>query len=123
MAEERGRPTVMTSENIAKLEEAFLNGGTDSEACFIAGIGTTAFYDYCKENPDFTERKEALKQMVKYQAKKNVVEAINGGSLSLSQWFLEKRDDDYNPKNKTEHSGALILNTIDEFGNNTPAQV
>ncbi|MDE2098551.1 MAG: hypothetical protein KGL39_14955 [Patescibacteria group bacterium] len=121
--EERGRPTVMTAENIGKLEDAFSNGATDSEACFIAGIGTSAFYDYCKENPDFAERKEALKQMVKYQAKKNVAVAIRDGSLSLSQWFLEKRDEDFNPKNKTEHSGALILNTIDEFGNNATPQV
>jgi hypothetical protein len=37
-----GRPTVMTAERIAVLEQAFLNGATDEQACFIAG--TVAAY-------------------------------------------------------------------------------
>lgn len=86
-----GRPTVMTEEVIAKLEEAFLNGATDREACFIANISKDSLYDYCKLNPDFSDRKEDLKDMVKYQARQNIVGAIKNGDKPLSQWYLERK--------------------------------
>jgi hypothetical protein len=101
---ERGRPTVMTSENIAKLEEAFLNGATDKEAMFIADISSSTFYDYCKENPEFAERKEALKDMVKYRARQNIVSAINDGDKTLSQWYLERKAKDEFSQ-RTEQTG------------------
>jgi Ca2+-binding EF-hand superfamily protein len=56
-----GRPTVMTQETIQKLEQAFAFGSTDEEACFYANIGKSTLYDYIKANPEFSERKEALK--------------------------------------------------------------
>lgn len=87
-----GRPTVMTEEVIGKLEEAFSNGGTDKEACFIAGIHPDTLYVYCKENPEFSERKEQLKEMIKYHAKTNIANAIKfDKSTSLSAWYLEKK--------------------------------
>lgn len=69
----------MTPEVIRKLEDAFLIGCTDLEACFAAGIGKTAFYVYCQENPDFAERKEALKQNPVYEARKVILDAIRDG--------------------------------------------
>ena len=60
----RGRPTIITPEIIAKLEQAFSLGCSDLEACIYADIGKTALYDYQEKNPEFTERKEALKQKV-----------------------------------------------------------
>lgn len=104
-----GRPTVMTTENIAKLEEAFLNMATDEEACFIADISETALYDFCRENPEFAKRKEALKNKVKYNAKMNIAKAIGTGDKTLSQWFLERRDSDYKPKQETENKGGVNL--------------
>lgn len=86
-----GRPTVMTPETIAKLEEAFLNGATDKEAIFQANISSATFYNYCEKNPDFVERKEALKDQVKYRARRNIVKAIEEGDKTLSQWYLERK--------------------------------
>lgn len=86
-----GRPTVMTPETIAKLEEAFLNGATDKEAIFQANISSATFYNYCEKNPDFLERKEALKDQVKYRARRNIVKAIEEGDKTLSQWYLERK--------------------------------
>jgi hypothetical protein len=88
---EVGRPTIMTPETISKLEEAFLNGASDKEAIFLANISSSTFYAYCQDNPDFSERKEALKDMVKYQARQNIVNAINNGDKPLSQWYLERK--------------------------------
>lgn len=103
MAKE-GRPTVMTEETLRKLEEAFLNGATDKEAIFQADISSTAFYDYCKENPDFAERKEALKDQVKYRARMNIVKAIEEGDKQLSQWYLERKVKNEFAQ-RTEHTG------------------
>lgn len=86
-----GRPTVMTPEVIAKLEEAFSNGATDLEACFLANISKDALYDYQNKYPQFSERKEALKEMVKYQARKNIVGKIKDGDVPTSQWFAERK--------------------------------
>lgn len=105
---EPGRPTVMTPEIISKLEEAFLNGANDKEAIFLANIGSSTFYEYCKSNPDFAERKEALKDMPKYTAKMNIVSKINKGDVSTSQWYVER-------KIKEEFSNRTDLNLTGEL--------
>lgn len=90
MAKE-GRPTVMTSETLRKLEEAFSIGASDKEAIFVADVSSTAFYDYCKEHPEFAERKEQLKDMPKYKARKNINKAIDDGDKNISTWYLERK--------------------------------
>ncbi len=100
-----GRPTVMTEESIAKLEEAFSNGATDLEACFLAKISKDSLYRYQQEHPEFCERKDALKEMIKYQAKKVVKEAIEEGDKQQANWYLERKgkDEGFNPR--TEITG------------------
>jgi len=88
---EIGRPTVMKPEAIAKLEEAFSNGASDLEACFYANIGKDSLYRYQKEHPEFSERKEALKEFIKYQAKKNIKMKIESGDTEISKWYLERK--------------------------------
>lgn len=111
--ETRGRPTIMTPENIAKLEEAFMKGLNDQEACLYAGIGKSTLYNYCQENPDFMERKEQLKNHLKMRAKLNIEEEINKGDKPLSQWYLERRaKDEFSIKQEVEHSGDLPVKII-----------
>ena len=99
-----GRPTLFTLETIAKLEEAFLNGATDKEAIFLAQVSSAAFYNYEKNNPEFVERKEGLKDMVKYKARMNITGAINMGDKTLSQWYLERKAKDEFAQ-RTEQTG------------------
>ena len=103
-----GRPTVMTPEIISKLEEAFSIGATDKEAIFVANISSTTFYKYCQENPEFAERKERLKDMPKYKARKNIVDKINSGDVPTSQWYAER-------KAKEEFSNRTDLNLSGEL--------
>jgi hypothetical protein len=98
-----GRPSVITEDILRKLEEAFSVGATDIEACFLANISKTTLYDYQKKNSEFTERKEALKDMLKYQARVNVSKEINKGNLEASRWYLER-------KAKEEFSSRQDLN-------------
>lgn len=93
-----GRPSVITEEVVRKLEESFSIGAPDNEACFLAGISRTALYEYCQANPEFADRKEQLKELTKFQARKNVSGAIKAESLNIglakpemSQWYLARK--------------------------------
>lgn len=94
MANKVGRPSVMTEEVIGKLEELFVKGLSDREACLIANIHPSTLYDYCNANPKFTERKELLKEQVKTQAKLNIAEAIINKDADMSKWYLERKAKD-----------------------------
>lgn len=107
-----GRPTKMTEKTIKKLEEGFLIGLSDREASLFADITPATLYAYCEKFPEFSERKELLKEQVKIRAKQNVSNAIESGDKTLSQWFLERRDKDFKPKQEVENSGALTVNVV-----------
>lgn len=43
-----GRPTVITPTTVRLLEQAFKDGLSVSEACFVSGIGRTTYYTSIK---------------------------------------------------------------------------
>ena len=86
---EMGRPTVITELVLHKLEEVFALDGTDEEACFYAGIAPRTLYNYQKENPEFVQRKEALKEKPILLARRTAVENLN--TLAGAHWYLERK--------------------------------
>ena len=103
-----GRPLSIDDITLKKLEDAFSNGATDVQACFLADISGQTLYNYQKAHPDFIERKQALKDMIAYQAKIKIKQAITEDKNSLTaQWYLDRRDADFKPKQ--ELSGELTL--------------
>lgn len=80
----------MTDEVIRKLEEGFIKGFSDRQACLFADIAPSTLYKFCQEHPEFSERKELLKEQLKLRAKMNIAAALNEGNLSLSQWYAER---------------------------------
>lgn len=93
---EMGRPTVLTPEVVQKLEHAFSIGATDIEACFYAGISRGTLYNYQKENPDFLDRKEMLKEKQVLKARTVIVQALQEGDKNIAKWYLErKRKDEF----------------------------
>jgi hypothetical protein len=104
---EAGRPTVMTDEILRKLEEVFALGATDQEAIFYAGISKTAFYDYCKEHPEFAERKEDLKEQPILKARRTVVANLDKPDMALK--YLER-------KKKKEFSPSLEVDATVNLG-------
>lgn len=88
--EHEGRPTIMSEAVIKKLEEAFLVGASDLEACFYANISHQTLYNYQNANPEFVERKRLLKQKPVLLARQTVVQKIStDGKLALK--FLERK--------------------------------
>lgn len=87
-----GRPKKLTPEVIQKLEEAFLMGCTDLEACLAADIGKSTLYDYCNANPEFSERKEALKQNPVYLAKGIQLKELVDGNSQTAQKVIDRKE-------------------------------
>lgn len=69
-----------------------MNALTDAQACLRAKIGVRTLYDYCEQNPEFSQRKELLKKEVSAMAKENLVKSIKKGNLQISKWWLERKE-------------------------------
>ncbi len=90
MSEPVGRPTIMTPETISKLEHAFSIGCSDIEACFYADISKSVLYVYQDANPEFKDRKEALKANPIMKARMSVYNKLDEDA-DLSLKFLERK--------------------------------
>lgn len=88
-----GRPTVMTPEVLAKLEEAFAWGCSDVEACLWADIAPATLYKYQDSNPEYSERKAELKETPILLARKSVVSNLSK-DRELALKFLERKKKD-----------------------------
>ncbi len=82
----------MTPETIQKLEEAFLMGCPDLEACLFAGVSKTAMYEYQAENPEFAERKERLKQNPFLQARRVQMKDLEESNSAIAQKVLDRKE-------------------------------
>lgn len=96
----------LTEDQISKLEEAFLNQASDAQACFIAGISQQKLKRYEEINPNFEKRKEQLRSLVKYQAKKNITEKVMSGDVEISKWLADRVLKDEGYSTRQEHTGA-----------------
>jgi hypothetical protein len=87
-----GRPTVMTETCVGKLEEAFLHGCNDTEACLYADISRSSLYDYIERNPDFTDRKETLKQSPLMRARVILSQALDDKDLATANRVIDRKE-------------------------------
>ena len=114
---------VHIDDNVLKiLEDAFSKGASDVQACFLANISTQTLYNYQKENPTYVERKEALKDMIKFRAKQVVVSEIEKGNVQQANWYLERKDKEFKPKQDLTTDDnpftPVMVKFIDDKGNN-----
>ena len=105
------RPAIMTDEVLAKLEEWFAMWFTDNEACLYADINPSTLYRYIDKNPEFSKRKEILKDQPKMKAKMNIVQSINKWDLTDSKWYAERKiKDEFSLKQEVEQSWNINYN-------------
>jgi NADH:ubiquinone oxidoreductase subunit E len=120
---EVGRPTKMTPDTLRKLEEVFAIGGSDSEACFYADISKETLYAYQREHPEFTDRKEALKEKPILKARQAVVKGLDNYQNAMD-YLKRKRKKEFG--DKVELSGdeahPILVKFIDE-DNKYPSRV
>lgn len=105
-----GRPNKITQDILAKLEDAFMKGHSDEEACLIAEIDPSTLYRYCEKYPNFASKKEVLKKNVTLLARRNIYEKIKEGDVELSKWYLERRaKDEFSPKQIIDNADLVEL--------------
>lgn len=112
-----GRPTVMTPDVLQKLEDAFTNAFTDKMACLYAGISERTLYEYCEANPEYSQRKELLKNSPDLIAQKQLIAGLN--TTQGARWWAEHRMEDFRPKSEVKHSGKIQTQDVTEL---TPEQ-
>ena len=115
-----GRPTVMTSEVIEKIEEELKNGATLQQAAFLAEISLKTLYNYFDSNPDFKERCSLLQNLVSYRARKNIKEKIEKGDIETSKYWLDRKDKDFKPKGDLTSDNEALQPVLVKFLNGEP---
>lgn len=116
-------PSKYTPITIGKLEQAWMLGCSDSEAAIFAGISRASLYNYLREDPDFKERRDLLKNWHSLMARRNIGMALarpadhglSHSSIELSKWYLEKRNrDEFGPDKKEALSpGDSLASSFD----------
>jgi hypothetical protein len=102
-----GRPTVVTPEVLAKLEQAFGMGCSDKEACLYADISMDALYNHQNRNPHFAEWKAILKEKPVLKARNTVVTSLN--DPENAKWYLERKTHgEFNARQALELTGSKM---------------
>lgn len=120
-------------EIVAKLEAAFANDATIEQACFEAKIAPSRYWNYKKKNQEAVNAWEMLSQQNQLKAKSNIVARIYKGDIELSKWYLERRSNEFMPKQKQHLADAegdkldvpsVIAEAINRaYGKGSPADV
>ena len=93
-----GRPTKMTENTVKKLEEAFLMGCSDLEACLFADISHQTLYTYQEKNPEFVERKRTLKENPVMVARQSVLKGVAEDSTLAFNFLKAKKSNEFAEK-------------------------
>ncbi|MBU0472086.1 MAG: hypothetical protein KKF65_05655 [Nanoarchaeota archaeon] len=99
---------------LQKLEEAFLMGCTDREASLAAGIAPSTLYEYQNKNPEFTERKQALKMNPIFIARRTVVENLDKDFRFALRYLERKLPEEFGLRNRYEFQGPKEAPVITE---------
>lgn len=92
-----------TPEVLNKLEQAFAIGATNNEACFFAGIAESTYYEWCKADPELSERHKGLKDRPVLKARKCVIDALDANDVPTAKWYLERmRKNEFSTQVNTE---------------------
>ena len=87
-----GRPTKMTPETVQKLEDAFIKGCTDTEACCYAEVSIRTLYDYCEKYPEFSHRKELLKDDPTMKAKFIIYDELVSKNVNQANRVIDRKE-------------------------------
>lgn len=104
-----GRPTKVTPETVKKLEEAFMMGCSDLEACLVADISKQTLYNYQAKNPEFVDRKEKLKENPTVIARKCVFGEISQSPDLALKYLERKKKGEFSLRTETAIEGKLTI--------------
>ena len=105
-----GRPTVITPEVLAKLEQAFAIDCSVQEALSYASIKQDAYYDYLKKHPEFSERILELRERPVLAARQRAVKGITESYSNAMDYLKRKKKDEFGDEQKYDVEVTLKLN-------------
>lgn len=114
-----GRPTVMTDEVVLKLEQAFAIDASVEEACSYADISRNTFYLWLKENPEYKDRIDELRQRPVLKARQTVVQSLNEPLFAFKYLERKRKKEFGNSVDVTSDGKVLptpLLHVLDNDG-------
>lgn len=84
-----GRPTVMTTEVIRKIEEVAALDGSVAEMAYYAGVHVDTVYAHLKEDKEFSDRINALRERPILKARQTIVKSLEDPNHAFK--YLEKK--------------------------------
>lgn len=123
-----GRPTIVDDLVLAKLDEAFAMGCTDTEACLFANISPSTLYNYQIAHPEYLERKAELKETPVLLARSTVVKNIRNNPALALQYLERKKKAEFAPRSELTGPegvplGYMYSSDLKQLENKEPQQL
>lgn len=107
MTKKGGHPPVINDKKLRVLELAFAYDATVEEACLLAGISTTAYYDFIKKVPKFTETVNLLRNAPIIVARQKVVRSVETSTNDAFAYLRSKRKKEFSTRSEVGHDGKI----------------
>lgn len=101
-------------QRIETLRRCYLQGASDSEACYLAGISKQQLYTYQTKVPDFREEKKALKLNTVYKARLTVNKAVETDSNMAWKYLSRKLPEEFGENNSTLNNFGTMNTQINK---------
>lgn len=108
-----GRPSKMTDEVFQILEQYLKLDAPIPYACHQAGISKSTFYDYVKDNPEFSDKVDAWKADTMTAALTSEKALIQEGNPTVVTNYLNKKDK--TRKDRYEGSEVITELSVDDY--------
>lgn len=96
----------MTSDTLAKLQQAYAFGASDLEACAYADVHQATLYRFLKENQDFRDLRDRLKERPTLLARQTVVQAIRTDPNLAFNFLTRKQRREFSERIETDVTTA-----------------
>jgi len=125
---DKGRPTEKTPEVIRKIEEVAALDGTVEEMAFYANVNRATIYRWLKEDEEFSDRINDLKQAPFLKARRTIESSLSNPQFAFEYMKRKKKAEFSERQELTGADGdGLIVKVVnysdDDKGNNNPPQV
>ena len=97
---------------VEKLENAFAQGFSVSDACILAQINRTTYYNHIKKNPAFVDRIEALRRRPYLATVMGINELIAAKDPTTLRWYAERKGkDEFSIRNELTGNNGDAINS------------
>lgn len=103
-----GRPTVMTTDVLLKIEQVAALDGSVEEMALYAGINRSTLYKWLQEDEELRERIEELREKPVLKARQTVVSSLDNPDYAF-KYLERKRAKEFMPQAKLNHGGGVTL--------------